>query len=55
MAPYHFLPHGRRRELSWRPLQHLVGNCYVLPAVVALLALWRHLRADRPADPRRAS
>lgn len=49
VAPYHFLPHGQRRELAWTPAQHLIGDCYVLLAIVALLSLWWCLRSVDPA------
>ncbi|SDP57821.1 alpha-1,2-mannosyltransferase [Actinopolyspora xinjiangensis] len=48
VAPYHFLPHGQRRELGWTPWQHLIGDCYVLLAVLALLLLWWRLRRVEP-------
>lgn len=36
-APWHFPPSVGGAELTWTPVQHLVGNTYVLTAVVVLV------------------
>lgn len=36
-APWHVLPSARGAELSWTPVQHLIGNTYVLSALVAVV------------------
>ncbi|CAL99536.1 alpha-1,2-mannosyltransferase [Saccharopolyspora erythraea NRRL 2338] len=46
-APWHFLPGVGGAELSWTPVQHVVGNTYVLTAVVALVWTALVTRAGR--------
>ena len=49
-------PFGQSREYGWSPLEHLVGNAYVLAALVlsawAAVRLSRRVGVVRPADVR---
>ena len=38
---FQLLPMGGNRELSWTPLQTLLGNSYVLAALIAAPIVWR--------------
>lgn len=56
-TPQWWVPHNDDRELGWGPIEHLVGNAYLLWALLFLVVTG--LRAarlgapDRGADPRR--
>lgn len=46
-----FLPHARNRELEWTWWQHLVGNSYLLAALVFLAVAAFTGARDRTAEP----
>jgi len=60
IAPHMDLPRERKRELLWTPVQHVIGNSYVLVTVALLLvaavpavrALWAGRRATPVATSR---
>jgi alpha-1,2-mannosyltransferase len=47
-------PYGQHREFGWSPLQHVVGNAYLVTALVlcvwATVALRRRVGSTRPPD-----
>ncbi len=47
--PFVWLPYGDGRELAWSPIEHLVGNAYVL-AGVGVLAWALHAAGDADVD-----
>jgi alpha-1,2-mannosyltransferase len=46
LAPFRFLPHEGDLELTWTPVQQVVGSTYVIVAILALVAL--RLAITRP-------
>lgn len=56
-TPQWWVPNTEGRELAWGPLEHLVGDAYLLWAVAFLVVVgvraFRLGAADRGADPRR--
>jgi alpha-1,2-mannosyltransferase len=44
-------PHGLARELHWSAFDAVIGNLYVIAAVVWLVAVWVRYRTDLPAPP----
>lgn len=39
LAPFRFLPHEGDLELTWTPVQQVIGSTYVIVGIVALVAL----------------
>ena len=55
-TPQWWVPNSEGRELGWSPVEHLVGNAYLIWALVFLVVLGlRAARLGRPdlgGDPR---
>lgn len=49
-APFHVLPSTRHRELSWTPLQHVIGDSYALLGIVLLVLLAVYAARIRATD-----
>ena len=47
--PFVWPPWGERREYQWGPIEHIVGNAYLLAALA--LAIWAAVRLSRRVDP----
>ena len=46
--PFAWLPYGQGREYGWSPLDHIVGNAYLLAALA--FAIWAAAALNRGAD-----
>ena len=42
-------PYGRDREYAWSPVEHLVGNAYLLATLA--LSVWGAVALSRAAEP----
>ena len=56
-TPQWWVPHSEGRELGWGPLEHLVGNAYLIWAAVFLVVVGARAsrlgRRDLGGDPER--